>query len=175
MAVSTNPVISWWNRDNTSQVTLWDIGVVDAGTESNHLGVLIWNNRGGDEDVANIVEASLTTRAMDASETGFVVEGKWIRAKVDSLHEVGFTPIGKGADHPVRTEGSTIVDGISHTPSDPDYVTDAGRVSALGLKNDGTKENSAGNFIEVTLMALPDALAPAGTFDFVVRFSYTFT
>lgn len=174
MSVSTDPIISWWNRDNTQQLTLWDIGVVDAGTESNHLGVLIWNNRGGDEDVANIVEADLTTRAMDASDTGFVVEGRWIRAKVDA-YEVGFTPIGKEAYHPIKTLGSTTNADGTFTPNEDPHISPAGDVSALGVKNDGTKANSAGNFIEVTLMALPDALAPAGTFDFVVRLSYTFT
>lgn len=175
MSVSTDPIISWWNRDNTQQLTLWDIGVVDAGTESPHLGVLIWNNRGGDEDVANIVEATLTTRDMDAGDVGHVVVGKWIRVRVDSISEAVFTPIGKDAYHPVRTVGTTINDDGSHTPQVPPHTSPAGTVSVLGVKNDGTKVNSQGNFIECTLLAFPDALAPAGTFEFVVRLSYTFT
>lgn len=175
MAVSTDPIISWWNRTNTAQLTQWDIGVVDAGTESPHLGVLIWNNRGGLTDVANIVEATLTTRDMDAGDVGHVVAGKWIRVRNDSISESVFTAIGKATYHPVRTVGTTVNASGSHTPEVSPHTSPAGTVSALGVKNDGNKTNSPGNIIETTLHAFPAALAPAGTFEFVVRLSYTFT
>lgn len=169
-----DPIISWWDRENVKQHTQWNIGVVDAGTESEHFGVLIWNNRGGSEDVSNIVEASLTTRNADASETGHVVEGKWIRVRVDSIGEAIFTPIGKDAQHLVRTVGTTTNEDGTHTPEVPPHTSPAGTVCALGVKNDGTKANAQGNYIECTLVAFPDNLAPAGTFEFVVRLSYTF-
>lgn len=174
MAEAVDPIISWWNRDNTQQVTRWDVGIVDAGTESPHFGVLIWNNRGGETDVANIIDARLTTRDPDNGDVGHVVQGKWVRVRVDSIGEVMFTPIGKDAFHTVRTVGTTTNADGTHTPEVDPHTSPEGTVCLLGVKNDGTKANSQGNFIECTLLAFPDNLAPAGTFDFVVRLSYTF-
>lgn len=178
MATSTYPVISWFNRDNTQQVTLWDVGqggTVKAGEESPLFGICIWNNRGGTSDVSDIVLAELTTRDMDAKDITPPVVGKWVRVKNDSQAEVVATPIGKDASKRIKTSGTTVNEDGSFTPGVPPHTSPAGEVSALGVKNDGTKTNSGGNFIECTLSALPQSTAPAGTFDFVVRLSYTFT
>ncbi|MGG3801273.1 hypothetical protein [Metabacillus fastidiosus] len=178
MAVSTYPVISWWNRSNTQQVSLWDVGqggTVKAGEESPQFGVLIWNNRGGTADVSDIVKAELTTRDMDAKDVTPPVVGKWVRVKNDSQAEVTAERIGKGANKSIKTSGTTTNTDGSFTPGVAPHTSPAGEVSALGVKNDGTKSGAAGNFIELTLSALPEATAPAGTFDFVVRLSYTFT
>lgn len=178
MAESVYPIISWYNRENTQQVTLWDVGqggTVKAGEESPQFGLCIWNNRGGTTDVSNIVLAELTTRDMDARDITPPVVGKWVRVKNDSQAEVVATPIGKGASKSVKTSGTTVNEDGSFVPNVAPHTSPAGEVSALGVKNDGTKTNSGGNFIEVTLSALPAVTAPAGTFDFVVRFSYTFT
>lgn len=178
MTTSAYPAISWYNRDNTQQVSLWDVGqggTVKAGEESPQFGVLIWNNRGGTADVSDIVKADLTTRDMDARDITPPVVGRWVRVKNDSQAEVVATPIGKGANKDIKTSGTTLNDDGSFTPNVAPHTSPAGEVSALGVKNDGTKTNAAGNFIEVTLSALPAATAPAGTFDFVVRLSYTFT
>lgn len=178
MAVSTYPVISWWNRSNTQQVTLWDVGqggTVKAGEESPQFGVLIWNNRGGSEDVSNIVAAELTTRDMDAKDTSPPVAGRWTRVKNDSIGEVVATPVGRNASKAIKSVGKTINGNGEFTPNVPPHTSPAGEVSALGVKNDGTKENSLGNLIEVTLTALPEATAPAGVFEYVVQLTYTFT
>jgi len=157
---------------------MWDVGqggTVKAGEESPQFGVLIWNNRGGTSDVSDIVLAEVTTRDMDSNAVTPPVVGEWVRVKNDSISEVVATAVGANTSKSVKTIGTTVNANGSFTPNTAPHVSAAGDVSALGVMNDGTVAGSAGNFIELTLSALPDSTAPAGTFDFVVRFSYTFT
>ena len=46
----TAPVVSWYNADNTEPVSSWEIGLLTRKT-SEPTTFLIWNNRGGEEDV----------------------------------------------------------------------------------------------------------------------------
>lgn len=177
--MSTQPLVSWWNRDNTSQFVKWDIGVVDAGTASPQTGFLIWNNRGGSTDVADMEDVTITTKGEGGVNTGALVEGQWIRVKLDEV-ESTFSPIGYDTVnnvpvvHPIRAIGSTTFNGNTYTPEVPPHTGQNGQVCILGVANDGTKENSAGNFAEITAYADVPGNASAGLIKFLLRVSYKY-
>lgn len=178
--MSATPLVSWRTRDNTQQVTSWDIGTVDAGTVSQDFGFLIWNNYQGSTDVPNMEDAVITTKDQNGGNTGELVTGQWIEVKVDSMGETSFTPIGfdvvngVAVVHPIRTTGSTTYNDVTSTPNVPPHTSQNGVVSILGVANDGTKENSAGNYVEVTLHARVPGNASAGLINFLTRVSYKF-
>jgi len=190
------PLVSWWQRDNSAQWTSWDIGVVDAGTVSNDFGFLIWNNRRqagstnpetsqeyGATPVADMEDATITTKDELGNNTGALVEGQWIEVKVDSISEATFVPIGydttagESVKHTVKTTGTTIdpVNGsIVSTPGDTNHTSTLGTTCILGVANDGIKANSAGNFVELTLHARVPGIATAGLINFYTRVSYKY-
>lgn len=157
-----NPIVSWYSQDNTVDEAAnggWNIGVINAGESSSQRGFLIWNNRGGTTAVPDMNDCKITTVDMQGGSNSPVVSGKWVSVKVLSQSEVNFSPIGGNGENdgrPIRASGQA-----------------AGVIK--GAVNDGTKPNSAANFAEVVLQATPPLNSPAGTFDFNVRVSYTFT
>ncbi|ALA07178.1 hypothetical protein SECTIM467_48 [Brevibacillus phage SecTim467] len=153
------PQVSWYTADNSSQVTQWDIGTVDAGSLSQTFSVLIWNNRGGSTAVSDMQNCVITTKDYSGGNTGELVTNNWIEVKVDSLSETGFTAIG-----------GTLVKEIRATKSD----TPAGTIK--GTVNDGNiaTENTTANFSKVTLRANVPPTATAGLVTFLTRVSYQF-
>jgi len=151
------PIISWYNVDNTSQVTQWQLGTIDAGTVSPDTTFLIWNNRGGSTAVSDATNCTITTKDIAGGNTGDLVVGKWIEVRVDTMGEANFTPIGGTSTKAVKAGGSA----------------PAGTIS--GEINDGTKVNALNNYAQVTLHANVDPLAVAGNIDFLVRLSYQYT
>nr|WP_238332998.1 hypothetical protein [Brevibacillus laterosporus] len=73
------------------------------------------------------------------------------------MSEVNFTAIG-GNQSSKKIKASGQADG-----------------TIAGAVNDAVKENSKANFAEFILQATPPLNSPAGTFNFNVRVSYTFT
>jgi hypothetical protein len=151
------PQISWYNIDNTSQVTQWLIGTIDAGTVSPDTTFLIWNNRGGPTAVSDATNCSITTKDIAGGNTGDLVEGKWVEVRVDTMGETEPTPIGGTTVKAVKAGGTA----------------PAGTIS--GAANDGTKANSPNNFAQVTLHVNVNPLAVAGNIDFLLRLSYQYT
>lgn len=152
-----SPIVSWYNLANDTQVTQWQLGTVDAGSVSPDITFLIWNNRGGTEDVSDMTNCTITTKDSAGGNTGELVEGKWIEVKVDTMSEVTFTPIG-----------GTVTKSIKAANPAP-----AGTIK--GTANDGTKTNSPQNFAQVTLHANVPAIATAGNVDFLLRVAYQYT
>ena len=151
------PIVSWYSADNTSQVTQWDIGTVDAGSVSTEFGVLIWNNRGGDSDVSDMTNTTITTKDNAGGNTGELVENTWIEAKVNSLAESNFNPMGGTVTRDLKAEDSNV---------------DTGTIQ--GTSNDGTTANSAANFADVSLRANVPPTATAGLVNFLTRVSYQY-
>lgn len=174
MLLMPSPIVSWYSRDNTTQITKWDIGTVDAGSISADFGVLIWNNRGGTTDVSDMQDCTITTKDSLGGNSGELVVNKWIEVKVDTLNETTFTPIGGNTTHPIRTTGSTTNADGTFTPGVAPHISDTGSVDILGVKNDGTKTNAAGNFVEVTLHANVPSTASAGVVNFLTRVAYKY-
>jgi hypothetical protein len=152
------PVVSWYNTENTVQVTQWDIGTVDAGSVSDPpFGVLIWNNRGSAEPVSDMTSTTITTKDQSGDNTGELVENTWIQAKVNSLAEATFSPMGGTTTRALKADDSNVASGI-----------------IKGTVNDGTVENSRVNFCDVSLRASVPPTATAGLVNFLTRVSYQY-
>jgi hypothetical protein len=154
------PVVSWYNGDNNTQVTQWDIGTVDAGSISQPetgFNVLIWNNRGGATDVSDMTSTTITTKDSGGGNTGELVTDTWIEAKVNSLAEANFSAMGGTVTRALKADDSNVASGI-----------------IKGKANDGVKANSKVNFSDVHLRANVPPLATAGLVNFVTRVSYQY-
>ncbi|MEC0276790.1 hypothetical protein [Peribacillus frigoritolerans] len=178
------PVVSWWNADNTTQQTRWDIGTVDAGKISAATTFLVWNNRSGASDVSDMQNATITTKAADTTDTGELVLNRWIEVKVKSLGEgsvnkIGYnataTPPGPVTRRVATTSSTTNADG-TFTPGVAPHAVDpvVGTVDILGVKNSGDIASAKGNFVELVLQANVPTNASAGKVDFLTRISYQY-
>lgn len=148
------PIVSWWNSTNTTQMTSWDTGVVDAGTVGPDTQFLIWNNRGGATAVSDMTNCVITTKDISGGNTGDVVVERWVEVRVDKLGETTFTPIGGTVTHPIGN-------GVT-----------AQTIS--GAANDGTTANSNANYSSITLHWAVPSTATAGQRNWLTRVSYQY-
>lgn len=182
----TAPVVSWRTRDNSQQVLRWELGVVDAGTTSPDFGFLVWNNYrdgsgNGVNDVADMEDCTITVKDEFGGDTGDLVTGQWAEVRVDNptgdgqFHKIGFdVNFSLPVKHPIQTNGTTVYNSVSSTPNVAPHTSANGTVSILGVANDGTKENSAGNFVEMTLRVTVPSNASSGLNRFLTRVSYKY-
>lgn len=152
--MSTAPIVSWFEADNETPISKWDIGVVDAGTTSPEKTILIWNNRGGTEDVSDMQECRITTTD-NQGDVLDLVKQKWIECRVDSIEGDTFTPIGGEEGKEIGAKGQAL--GI-----------------IKGTANSALLEDEA-NYAKVTLRAKPPLNSPAGPREFKIRVSYYYT
>lgn len=150
------PLISWMNSSNTTQITSWAIGTIDAGSTSPDTTFLIWNNRAGATLVSDMTSCTITTKDSAGGDTGELVVNKWIQVRVDTMSESTFTAIGGISAKSIKAGGT------------------AGAGTINGAINDGTIANAPNNFAQVTLHAVPLATATAGNVDFLLRVAYTY-
>lgn len=179
--MAVQPIVSWYWETNqdTDQVTRWDIGYVNASEVSPDFTFLIWNNRKGVVDVPDMQNAVITVKDELGGNTGELVEGQWIEVKVDQI-DLDFFPIGWDAitntevSRPIKTLGSTTNSNGTFTPNVPPHDTPNGEVSILGVANDGTLQNSAGNVVKATMRCRVPGNAASGVINFRtrVRFQY---
>lgn len=178
--MAIQPLVSWWKRDNTAQYLKWEIGVVDAGTPSQQTGFLIWNNKGSTTDVADMEDVTITTKGEGGINTGALVEGQWIKVKLDAVAST-FSPIGfdtvnnVAVTYPIRAVGVTTYNGVTSEPEVPPHVSVNGRVDILGVANSGDTVDSGGNYAEITAYADVPGNASAGLNKFLLRVSYKYT
>lgn len=149
------PKITWYKANNIDQATRYDVGIVDAGSISPDTTMLVWNNRAGESDVSDMTSCTITTKDISGGNSGEIITNTWIRVKVDSMGEQTFTPIGGTVTKEIKAAGAP-----------------AGTIK--GTSNDGVVENSAMNFVKLTLQANVPQVATAGNFDFITRISYQY-
>jgi len=152
--MSTAPIVSWYEADNETVLSKWDIGTVDAGQTSAEKTILIWNNRGGTEDVSDMQECKITTTDNQGDVLDLVKE-RWVSCRVDSIAGDTFTPIGGEEAKTIAAEGQQ-----------PGIIK--------GTANSASMEDIA-NYAKVTLRATPPLNSPAGARNFKVRVSYYYT
>lgn len=172
MALS-NPVVTWWDALNTTNVTNWDLGVVDADNDPTltEKQFVIWNNRGGSVAVKNMEACKVTTKDTLGGLAIPLVKETWVQCRCDSMGETMFdtsTLIGATFDTP---SGSWVQK--EHVIRAEDPVVGAGVIA--GNINTGTITALADkqNFSKVTLRMKIPASASAGIVDFLVRVYYT--
>jgi hypothetical protein len=195
------PIVSWFSRDNSSSLTNWNIGTVDAGTNSAEFGFLIWNNRYngstvGTTPISTMTDCVITVKDTSGGLTGnALVTGQWVQVKVDTKEELVFSSIGSTSTTPQATEGNPTPEAV-YSPVEHAIASDS---TAFGIKcaatldgnsqplnpanfnspiggfiNDGTKTNAKANFCELTLRVNVPETAPAGSIDFLTRVRYSY-
>lgn len=166
--MSTVPVVSFWSGDNTTEVSSWAIGVINAGSSSPVLNMLIWNNRAGIADVSDMQDCKLTVLDSTLGETIPLVTEKWVGVRVDSAGETGET------DESFTRIGGN--DPVGGTPRNTKDIKALGQTdfTIKGTANTGVLTDTA-NFAEVTAKVFVPLNAPAGAQSFKVRVSYFYT
>jgi hypothetical protein len=149
----TAPIISWYGANNTSLLSLWSIGQLNKGLISPEFGILIWNNRGGSEAVADIVNAKLCIKSEAGEDEGDLVVDGWVEAKSVPF-DTNFSKIGGARTKPLKAMGLA-----------------AGVIS--GGINDGTKDAQQ-NFAEMALRINVPANADSGIVNFIARVDYQY-
>lgn len=108
------PIITF--RDEAgAPITVWSIGQIDAGQESAHKTVCIWNNYQGVADVAHAQDVKITT-SDDFGDTTDVVKNKWIYVKNISAGESVFTQVGAETKKPLKAKEAAegVIEGIAN-------------------------------------------------------------
>ena len=156
------PIVTYYDEKGTTQLTEWNIGEIDAGTESDHLKLTVWNNKGGSEAVSHMKNVSVTVVNELGAETGgngdVAVAGAWIHVKVNG-----------GEDTPLGGSANTAKVNAVGVDSDTDgYII-------KGDANDGTIANSTVNYANYELWAVIPPNAPEGDKPVRIRTSYSYT
>lgn len=171
------PIVSWVNKDDLGDLqdaTLFDAGVVDAGSISGEHQFYLFNNKGNStEAVYDMQQVRITSKDTDGGMQGVsysseVVEGKWLEVKSISNGDTDFTAVGADYD-PIAsdyTEVSHYVGANGATISPTDYKIGGG-------VNDGTLA-STDNFVDLILRVNIPSSALAGRYDYRTRVRYSF-
>jgi hypothetical protein len=152
------PLVQWYDSTNTTQLSDWQIGTWDAGSVSTDKTFLVWNNRGGTSVVADMTNCTITTKDSLGGNTGEIVLNKWIEAKIDSLSETLYTPVGGNVTKLIQAGNLT--------------AGDAGHIK--GSINSGALTDVT-CYSKFTLHANVPATATAGNFTFLTRVAYQYT
>lgn len=195
----TAPLLSWTTPDGMSQVTNFDLGIVDAGSMSGEFEFLLWNNRRlvgvinpalgqeyGATDVSDVEDLTITTKDSTGGTASEVVLGKWLHVTAPEQDGTDWFPVGYDSvlnvdvRHAIESNGITTYtyDGdIAPTVSQPntgDHISSNGTVSLLGVANSGELDESKGNYIKVKFRASVPGTAIAGIKQFLIRASYKY-
>jgi hypothetical protein len=174
------PQVTWLKEDNVTPFPEWKIGTIDAGSTSPSVTVLVWNNRaslagvdaGGKEvDLSTMTNCSITTKDELGGDTGELVINKWIQSRIDSMGEGDFTEMGGLSTRVIQAGGNTT---FTYTGSTTPVTTSPNAKEILGVANDGSVANSAGNFCKVSLRAKVPGTATAGNVKFLTRVAYQY-
>ena len=160
------PIVSFYDKTGTEKIENWQLGEVDAGSETEALEFTIWNNKGNSEPVSHMKNVRITTVNADGTEKGDVVTGKWVHVIVndsdDSADGKG-TPIGGNS---VTNQAKVWAEGVDK---------DADGYIIKGDANDGVKGHSTVNYASVKAWVCVPANANEGEKPFIVRVPYSYT
>lgn len=160
------PEVSFYDKTGTNKIESWQLGEVDAGSETEALEFTIWNNKGGEEDVSNMKNVRITTVNSDGTEKGDVVTGKWVHVIVNDDD-----PSGDGKGTPIG--GNSAENQVKVWAEGVDKATDGYTIK--GTKNDGVKAHSMENYANVKAWVSVPLNANEGEKPFIVRVPYSYT
>lgn len=150
------PVVTWYDEDNTAEKEGHDFGKIDIGSSSEEVVVIVWNNRGGTEEASTMENCVLTTKDLNGGNDLEAVAEQYVHVRNITLGEEDFTPIGGDVEHAIGAGG------------------DAGEGEILGAINDGTLENSEGNFVKLGIKIDLPSTATNGKNSLWLRLRYTY-
>lgn len=165
--------------DGTTPSTQLDFGTVDAGT-STHEGTItnitsslagcqvfaIFNNKGATGvDVSDMQNAVLSVVDDTGSSAGTVYEGRWINVVLNDGDENDPVKLGKHTTDAEETKLDLTAAGL-------DAVNDKGTIE--GGTNGGTLADT-NNYAIIKTWVYPEANAAAGSHNFRLRTTYSYT
>lgn len=150
------PVVKWYDENNATEKEGHDFGKIDIGSASDEVTILVWNNRGGEEEASMMENCVLTTKDLDGGNDLEAVSEQYVHVLNESAGEVEFTPVGGDVEHPIKAGG------------------DAEDGEILGVINDGSVANAAGNHVKLKLKVDLPSTATNGKNSLWLRLRYTY-
>lgn len=151
------PNIQLYNSDNTTLVSTWNIGTVQAQVESAVLTINLWNNKGGTEDVSDLKDCTIAVLDSNGtSATDDVARDKWVQVCVTPVDGSTYTAIGGTTTKAFRAN-SGVTDNI-----------------VKGTKNAGNDTNTA-NCSTINFKIVAPINSEPGTKSFKIRFTGYYT
>jgi len=178
----TQPIITWMDATHNNEIiTPFDYKVIDADSKSDIFIFNVWNNKNGASDVSKMEDCTITTRDMTGG-TGDteahdveVVKNNWFHVQVDSLGETDIdeesSRVGKDFSKPIGTTGTTKKD---HTGANYTTPIKPGVKEILGVNNNGSPVDAAGNYVTLSIQCEVPLNARSGKQAFKKRISYRF-
>jgi hypothetical protein len=181
--MSTAPIVEFYDESGTNKITSWNIGEIDADSESSVFKTTLWNNKGGSTDVSSMKRIKLNVvnplggdtdlewdtltgaLAVDSQSNNIQlangpVSMNWINARINyagSDDSEGWTAIGGKASVDVQAAG------ISN------------EYSISGKANSGSVSADIDNYAKIDFKAVVPLNAPAGEIHFKERVTYFYT
>ena len=167
MAVIT-PILKIYNSSSIKIQDSWNAGELDVSnkdhSESSELVINVWNNKGGNTNVPDLVGCNITTKNISGDNTDEqVVTELWVQACVDSMASTDstgrkiFSKIGGETVCKVAHQGAT---GIDKT-----------NCVLKGTANNGNPTTATNNYSKITLKVKPTINASQGVHYFKTRIS----
>lgn len=154
------PIVSWTEKDGVTPVTEWKMGKINAGEVAPSKTFLIWNNKGGEEDVSDMQDTQITTTDGVGDELDVVAE-KWTYVQCFPK-DSSFVQVGGDTMHMIQASGNdstgqAISDGI-----------------IKGTANGGLQTDTT-NYAKVEAYVNPSLNAPAGLRQYYTRIVFYYT
>ena len=164
MAETSIPRLEIYNSSNNRVQDSWNAGELDLSRsdtfESGVLIINVWNNRGGNTDVPDLVGCNITTKNIhgDNSDEQVVTE-QWVKCCVESTASTPttFSPIG----------GDTVC-GIAYQNATGD---DKANFVLKGTANNGDASTALTNYSKISLKIVPTINGILGVHNFKTRIS----
>lgn len=165
------PIVTYWNAEGTEAVSEWNIGEIDAGSDSAEKVITVWNNKNGDEAVSHMKNVTVSVVNEKGTTSGsdygsdVVLNQAWIRVEVNPNLSQAFagTPIGSGDNY------------VHVTAKGLDEDNPEEKWMIKGDANDGTVNNAVSNYAVYRLRVSVPPNAPEGDKPCRIRTSYSYT
>jgi hypothetical protein len=148
-------------NDSDVLISNWDVGTVQANTDSNILKALIWNNKGGSNALSDLRDVTITSLDTDGGTSSDVVAGKWVQINVPKMdgNQTTWAAIGGSTTRSLRSDALSASDGAV----------------IRGTANDGSTTNSTANYCTIRLKVHVPLNAMPGTKNWKMRINGYYT
>lgn len=168
------PKLQIFNETHTAIQETWNAGTLDIGSgesfESQEKVINVWNNKGGVENVPDLVGCTITTKNINGDVINSqVVTEQWVKVCVDSMASTDsagrkiFSPVGYNP-----TTKEVIKCDIAHQNASADDKTNC---VIKGTANNGSATDALNNYAKITIKIVPEIKAMIQTHYFKTRIS----
>ena len=174
---SLPPIVQWWDENESAQQSLWDAGVVDAGSDSVPTVFHVWNNRGNSTAVSDMINVDITVRDINGQTADLRVAGQSEAiVYVQFFDNSKLSGIGQWGAH-APSNGQWTGDywrALKHDEPAP-VVSCSGQYRKIsGAANTANKNVDKVNYAKIKLKLYAKPAAGAGQIDWLTRISYQY-